>query len=152
MGRGQAGESLAQEEGSLSTHRVELERTARDGASRQVWVCLEADGDLVFMGQALGPAAPEGGLREYEWSVRVAAEHLPRLRQSLGLATLGGLWPVSEARLLRALRRRFSGRATRRIEPFLEAHGIPASLWRRTAIRASRLARSAPARQSDYVA
>ncbi len=130
-GRG-AGERLARkEEAGLGDLTVELERTARQGATRQVWARLERGGDLVFMGQALGPAGPGAGVRDYEWSLRVAAEHLPRLRRSLGLTTLGGLWTVSEARLLRALRRRFSGRATRRIEPFLEAHGIPASLWNR---------------------
>ena len=105
--------------------------TRADGHSHHVSVEIGTQGKLVFMGQDLSSGNSIMGYREYEWSVTIAVENIPKLSCALRIQNCFGWWPVSNTRLLRVLRRRFSGRRARNIEPFLKKHDIPYSLWNR---------------------
>ena len=71
------------------------------------------------------------GYSEYEWTETVAAVDIPKLTAALNVrGVFGTPWGRSR-RLLRALRRRFSGGNASQLGHFLREHGIPYSLWNR---------------------
>ena len=112
--------------------RVVLRDERTDGDRRFLSAAIDAQGELVFTGHDLGNGVGVlSGYSEYEWTVTIAAVDVPKLAAALKVrGVLGTPWRRN-GRLLRALRRRFSGGNASRLEPFLKDHGIPHALWNR---------------------
>ena len=104
------------------------ERTAGD--RRFLSAAIDAQGELTFTGHDLGHGVGVlGGYSEYEWTVTVAAVDVPKLAAALKVRGVFG-WHRN-GRLLRALRRQFSGGNASGLIPFLKDHGIPHAFWNR---------------------
>lgn len=115
----------------MSKEAVVLCDTRDNGESHHVSAEIGTRGELVFVGQDLSSGNSIMGYREYEWSVTVELKNIPTLTRALRLQSYFGWLPVSNSKLLRVLRRRFSGRMAREIKPFLDRHDVPYSLWSR---------------------
>ena len=100
------------------TRRVTL-RSEQDGRdSRFLEAYLDRDGNLHIDGQDLGPStAIVSSDGEYEWFETIRAEHLPRLRELLGLDP--------DEDLLTGLARDWNGTEAGDLETIIRKSGIP---------------------------
>ena len=112
--------------------RVVLRDERTGGDRRFLSAEIDAQGELAFTGHDLGSGVNAlSGYSEYEWTVTIAAADVPKLAAALKVRGVFGTPWRRNGRLLRALRRRFSGENASRIEPFLKDHGISHSFWNR---------------------
>jgi hypothetical protein len=111
---------------------VVLRDQRSNGDRRFLSAHIGAQGELIFMGHDLGDGVGAlTGYSEYEWTLTVAAVDVPKLAAALKVRGVFGTPWRRNGRLMRALRRRFSGGHASGIGPFLEEHGIPHAFWNR---------------------
>jgi len=108
----------------------------RDERANGDWRFLSAhigtQGELIFTGHDLGDGVSSlMGYGEYEWTFTIAAIDISKLTAALNVrGVFGTPWGRSR-RLLRTLRRWFSGGNASQLGPFLKKHDIPYLLWNR---------------------
>ena len=95
--------------------KVSLRSEVRGSDWRNLTAYLDDKGALRLDGHDLGPAAGEDG--EYEYFRTIATEHFPRLLQLLGARP--------EDLILDVLEKRYTGRASYKLESILSESGIP---------------------------
>jgi hypothetical protein len=92
-----------------------------DGSHLNLWAYLDSAGQLHIDGQDLGPVTCSvSGDGEYEYFKIVAPEHLPRLREVLGLA--------ADADILERLANDWNGARSYELEDILRDSDIPVVL------------------------
>ncbi|HTW35804.1 MAG TPA: hypothetical protein VMD53_14395 [Rhizomicrobium sp.] len=112
--------------------RVVLRDERTDGDRRFLSAEIGAEGELIITGHDLGDGVSAlTGYSEYEWTWTIAAADVPKLAAALKVRGVFGTAWRRNRRLLRALRRRFSGANAGRLGPFLKEHDIPHALWNR---------------------
>ena len=109
----------------MTARSVTLRQERYEHNAYNLWARLGDEGSLVIEGQDLGATAEDfWGSPEYEWSLTVAPEALPRL-----VAALGGTPGEDDPLDLLAARYRDEERYATRT--FLEEVGVPFEFWSR---------------------
>lgn len=107
--------------------RMLVLRDERDGPDRRSLLAYTApNGDFVLDAQDLGPTVERvfgEGIREYEWTRRIAAGDVPRLVELLGST------PGTDAQL--ALEAWLSSHDAADLEKLIETGGLESTFWSR---------------------
>ncbi|MEX2457756.1 MAG: hypothetical protein WD770_02080, partial [Actinomycetota bacterium] len=114
----------AADQGAGRPRKVVLRARHDAKGSRHLEVARAENGDVVFTGQDLGDGVEEifgEGLREYEWELRIRAEHV-----EAAVAALGGE-PGPD--ILTLIERR--GLDDVHVRRELDAAGVPVEFWSR---------------------